>query len=374
MDVTGIEVYGRTKDYDWDPVETSSSFERLTLFSKQDSATVPKKVLSDSVDDALSSLQPDAVAIHGWSISSALAATYWCARNSIPSVLMSESTAHDAKRTWWREAIKRRIVSLHSAALVGGSAHTRYLQELGMSPSCIMQGYDVIENSHFHEGAKLAQRRELEMRADLDLPEKFFLASARFIAKKNLTGLIDAYAEYHRNAGSEAWHLVILGDGPLREAILQRQKDHNLRDYIHLPGFKQYNELPAYYGLANAFVHASTTEQWGLVVNEAMAAGLPVLVSNRCGCTPDLVSHDKNGYIFDPSKISDIAKSMSRIASPTSDLTKMGKASQAIIDEWSPAAFGEGLEAAVRTARSRSTHQQAVSVLDRAILAFLMLR
>ncbi len=65
-----------------------------------------------------------------------------------------------------------------------------------------------------------------------------------------------------------------------------------------LPGFKPYDELPVYYALANAFVHASTSEQWGLVVNEAIATGLPVIVSNRCGCAPELVNG--NGFTFDP--------------------------------------------------------------------------
>jgi 1,2-diacylglycerol 3-alpha-glucosyltransferase len=59
-------------------------------------------------------------------------------------------------------------------------------------------------------------------------------------------------------------------------------------------------------GLASAFIQASTTEQWGLVVNEAMASGLPVLVSERCGCAPDLVKNGVNGYTFDPYDIKEI--------------------------------------------------------------------
>ena len=81
-----------------------------------------------------------------------------------------------------------------------------------------------------------------------------------------------------------------------------------------MPGFKQYDELPIYYGLAGAFIHASTTEQWGLVVNEAMAAGLPVIVSERCGCAPDLVENGRNGFTFDPYDVDALTHLMLKMA------------------------------------------------------------
>ena len=127
--------------------------------------------------------------------------------------------------------------------------------------------------------------------------------------KKNLPKLIEAYAEYRirSESGSQKpevidskalWELVLLGDGPLKTDLRRLISDLRLNEHVHLPGFKQYEELPVYYGLAKAFVHASTTEQWGLVVNEAIASGLPVIVSNRCGCAPELVNG--NGFTFDP--------------------------------------------------------------------------
>jgi glycosyltransferase involved in cell wall biosynthesis len=83
-----------------------------------------------------------------------------------------------------------------------------------------------------------------------------------------------------------------------------------LEAHVLFPGPKGYAELPYYYGLAEAFIHASTTEQWGLVVNEAMAAGLPVLVSERCGCAPDLVVPGFNGLLFSPEDVKGAAKVM----------------------------------------------------------------
>ena len=96
---------------------------------------------------------------------------------------------------------------------------------------------------------------------------------------------------------------------------------------VRLPGFRQYDELPAYYGLAEAFVHASRTEQWGLVVNEAMASGLPVLVSRQCGCAPELVAHGTNGYQFDPNDQVALARCMAEITRDEEHRQMMGQAS-----------------------------------------------
>src|SRR5690606_39375525 len=109
-----------------------------------------------------------------------------------------------------------------------------------------------------------------------------------------------------------------------------------------------------FYGLAGAFVHASTTEQWGLVVNEAMAAGLPVLVSERCGCVPDLVRDGENGFTFDPFDVEELAGLMQRIAAMTDGQRRaLGEAGRRIIAAWEPERFADELMRAVEVARAR---------------------
>jgi glycosyltransferase involved in cell wall biosynthesis len=177
------------------------------------------------------------------------------------------------------------------------------------------------------------------------------LASARFRPKKNLSGLLKAYAAYReRLSRDEGLDLVVLGDGPLREKIEATRTELELEGCVHFPGFKQYDDLPAYYGLAEFFVHASTTEQWGLVVNEAMAAGLPVLVSERCGCAQDLVADGQNGWTFDPENLSELADLLVRMACKSREEDKMGRASRRIIEKWGPSAFSQGLKNAAETA------------------------
>jgi glycosyltransferase involved in cell wall biosynthesis len=137
-----------------------------------------------------------------------------------------------------------------------------------------------------------------------------------------------------------------------------------LHRHVHLPGFKQYDELPAYYALARAFVHASTTEQWGLVVNEAVASGLPVIVSNRCGCVPELVAD--NGFTFDPVNENELAARLLEMASLSDDdLEHFGEASRRIAARFGPDRFGEGLESAATMAIKLAPKR--LGVIDRAL-------
>jgi glycosyltransferase involved in cell wall biosynthesis len=183
---------------------------------------------------------------------------------------------------------------------------------------------------------------------------RFFLASARFVEKKNLPALLDAYAVYRDQCSSpaDAWPLVLLGDGPLRPSLAERRRSLGLEDTVHMPGFVQYAQLPDYYAAAGAFVHASTTEQWGLVVNEAMASGMPVGVSRRCGCAEMLVADGVNGFIFDPYDTAAIADVLRQLAEHP-DPASLGRASRARIALWGPERFGHGLAAAAEAACRR---------------------
>ncbi|HYF37917.1 MAG TPA: glycosyltransferase [Prosthecobacter sp.] len=281
----------------------------------------------------------------------------------MPAVVMSESTAHDEKRQPWKEIPKRRIVSLFSAGLAGGRAHADYLFQLGMCRTRIFLGYDAVDNAHFARPQRLSEP-----------VGEGFLASARFVEKKNLPNLLRAYAIYVKScAADEAWPLTLLGDGDLRPRLEAMVSELGLQDLVTMPGFKQYQELPGYYRAARVFIHASTTEQWGLVVNEAMAAGLPVIVSNRCGCAPDLVRGGVNGYAFNPFDVEEMARAMMKMTKlPEDRLVTMGQESARIIAEWGPERFARGLSDATVCAREQEPLK--ASMLDSLLLKVLTRR
>lgn len=392
LKVCALELHGQSgfKEFKWQPTG-SFSYQVVSLPSAQDSrnstvaASGPKKLSA-----ALSAIDPDFVAVPGWSGREAIAAMQWCVAHRRPAILLSESTGWDEARSGWKEWVKKRVIALCSSALAGGTAHADYLADLGMPRDRIFLGYDAIDNDYFAKGAATARTQRAQLSSIFQLPSSpFFLASARFIEKKNLPRLLQAYGRYreiHQKSevrsqeseskntnSSKAWDLVLLGDGPLRSDLCSLISDLRLQHSVLLPGFKQYTDLPAYYGLASAFIHASTTEQWGLVVNEAMASDLPILVSNRCGCAKDLVRESGNGFTFDPENVEQLAQLMLRLAaSPSPRLADMGDASRQIISNWGPDRFATGLKQAVKCALK--VGPKRVSCLERLLLRTLLAR
>ena len=369
VSVTGIE--WSAKGYDrWGAPDSPPRYQKVSLFSEATDYYPRKAELRRAFWSALEQANPEVVAVNGWNNFGSLAAAKCCVERGVSMVVMSESARDDEPRTWGKEMIKRRVVGLYSAALVGGQRHVEYLVELGMPRDRIFTGYDVVDNAYFRRSAEEIRSRKSDVRKQYGLPENYFLASARFIEKKNLPTLIRAYAAYRQKSeasGNPPWDVVLLGDGPLREALKSQLSTLNLHRHVRLPGFKQYDELPVYYALAKAFVHASTTEQWGLVVNEAIASGLPVIVSNRCGCVPELVQG--NGFTFEPTDEHELVSRLLQMASLSDDeRRRLGDASYRIAAKFAPERFGEGLEEAAQLALSDS---RETSLLSRVLVKSL---
>jgi len=375
LTVTGVE--WSAKAYDpWGEADPPARYHKVSLFPESTEKHPGKAELQRAFRSALEQTNPDVVAVNGWNNFGSLIAANCCLRRGIPMVVMSESSRQDEPRTRWKEMVKRRIIDLYSAALVGGQRHVEYLVELGMPGERIFTGYDVVDNEYFRQKAEEVRNQTSEVRQKYALPENYFLASARFIKKKNLPKLIEAYAEYRFRAESGSqkpevieskavWELVLLGDGPLKTDLCRLILDLRLNEHVHLPGFRQYDELPVYYGLAKAFVHASRIEQWGLVVNEAIASGLPVIVSNRCGCAPDLVNG--NGFTFNPGNEHELAARLLEMASLSDTERKhLGDNSCRIAGNFAPERFGEGLERAVTAAMGLP--QRRFAIINRALL------
>jgi len=372
-----VEQHANSAEYDWRP-SAQVPFRRVTLFEndgvRRDAASGQRP---RAISEVLSGFGADVIAVPGWAGEQAISAVTWARRRQVPVIVMSESQEIDFPRTVFREWIKRCYLVYCDGALVGGRPQSDYLVKLGMNATRIRVGYDVVDNEYFDNGAARARADAAALRQQHGLPERYFLTSARFIKKKNLPRLIEAFADFLRAMDEQAqasspWHLVVLGDGALRGELEQRVAALELGTRVLMPGFKQYPELPLYYGLAQAFILASTTEQWGLVVNEAMASGLPVLVSERCGCAPDLVRPGVNGYTFGPRDVSTLARLMARLAENEDRRRAMGEASANLIEAWSPDVFAANLVELAEMVK-RSPRPQAGWV-DRLLLRMMLNR
>ena len=190
-----------------------------------------------------------------------------------------------------------------------------------------------MDNDYFATGAAAARANAEQIRQELDLPERFFLFVGRFIPEKNLPRLIEAFRAASQNAALRGWALVLVGGGALEEGL--RQQAAPLGARVRFLGFQQMEKLPSYYALASALVLPSVSESWGLVVNEAMSAGLPVILSGQCGCVTDLVFPGVNGAVVDHQDPHSLADALIELAADAERRRLYGQASTRIVQNFS---------------------------------------
>jgi 1,2-diacylglycerol 3-alpha-glucosyltransferase len=300
---------------------------------------------------ALDILNPDAVCLPGYGSRVARAAVRWCRTHRKGAVMMFESQERDFPRVWWKEWFKRRVVRSADCAFCGGQSHARYAHKLGFPSDRIFLGYSVVDNAFWQQATDSARQSSPPIGAP------YFLALGRFVAKKNFAGLVTAFSDFRRETSID-WHLVIIGGGPERASIQAEIERHRLQDQVHLPGYCAANITAGWMAHAGAFVMPSSREeQWGLVVNEAMAAGLPVAVSSACGCVEDLVENGKTGLVFTAADQRGLTEALARLALDGKLRLALARAGRDRVARFSPAIFASqaitAAETAVEIAASR---------------------
>ncbi len=348
------EVAGSEQRYPWQQSRSDELFEWITLFPDRSLESIPARECRTAITRALDRDRPDAVGSVGYTRPESMAAARWARSQGLPAILMSESQAIDRPHRWWKELIKQRRLHWFDAALVGGPTHHHYLVQLGMPAARIVLGYNAVDNDFFAENTRI-WRANPTGHSGLPLAP-YFLTVCRFVPEKNLIRLIKAFALYRAqcNAGT-AWHLVICGDGPLTSQIEQAIVQSRCGQAIHRPGFLQSDALPQWYAHAGAFVLPSLSEPWGLVVNEAAASSLPLLVSSQAGCAPLLVPRPDGttGSQFDPLDVDSIAQKLAWMASLTDqDRRTMGEKAAEIVSHWGPGRFAQGVLEAIDIAQT----------------------
>ncbi len=366
--LTAVQSTDQTKEHPWGDLLEIKEFSLKTLVpakSSDEPGTHPDSPEAvAALLPCLEEIKPDVLVIPGWGFPVSRAALRWCKQHDVPAILMSESKRDDEKRSWWKEKLKSLLyVRQYATALVGGPAHRDYLVELGVPSDRIFYGYDAVDNDYFARKSAIAKQNPQKVRKqESKIPTKpFFLAVTRLIPRKNVARLIGAFAAYREQVGDQnAWDLVICGSGSEKDNVQQLIAERGLREAVHLPGFLTYEQIANWYGLAGAFVHPAFAEQWGLVINEACAAGLPILCSDTVGACSSLVKDGRNGFSFDPQQTAEIAQALVSIHEMSEgDRIQMGQISQKLVAQFSSDQFGEGLFNAINTALATRSKGQA---------------
>ena len=275
----------------------------------------------------------------------------WGRSRRRPVVIMDDVRYEDVPRPFWVEFVKRRLYRNVDAMFIPAPSHAPSYEAWGVRPDRIFFGVDVVDNDFFASRADAARGDTPALRRRLELSYPFFLGVGRQVPIKNWGGLLETYRQYRREVKSTPWDLVLVGEGPERSGLERQVADQRLEG-VHFKPFCALEEVCEYYALAECFILPSFGETWGLVVNEATACGLPVLVSRRCGCAEALVREGENGWTFDPNRPEELTKALlSMNALSPESRQAFGKRSQEIINEWPLVRFARGALQAIDSCR-----------------------
>jgi glycosyltransferase involved in cell wall biosynthesis len=297
-------------------------------------------LLNRGLAESLRRFAPDVIVCGGYNYVSSWQALRWARRNRVPFVLWSESTGNDNRNQHApMEFLKTKFVGSCDGFVVPGQSARDYLLSLGVKSEEISIAPNAVDTALFASAGAVVRENETPLRAQLALPERYFLFVGRLVAEKGVFDLLDAY-ERLSPALREQVGLVFAGEGSMRAELDSRARDiHPGR--VHFAGFVHRDELAAYYALAECFVFPTRTDPWGLVVNEAMACGLPIVCTRVAGCAADLVQ--ENGRLVSPANVDELAGAMEDIATNSDIRERMARESREVIQAHSPESCAAGL-------------------------------
>jgi len=301
---------------------------------------------------ALRESRPDVVVVSGWSTFAAQAAIAWCRRHRVPYLPLVES--HDlGPRKGWRRVVKGavvpRVLRGAAGALALGTASRDSLVERGAPRERIRVFANTIDVAAWQERhSKLVQRRS-ELRAGLGAAadDVVLLSVARLGPEKGLDTLVRGVAA----ARDPKLLLVVAGGGPERRQIEALAQELGVR--LHLTGDLPADKTAEVYAAADVFALLSTRETWGVVVNEAAASGLPLVLSNRVGAAYDLLRDGENGFLVSSGDVGATGDAFARLAADPGLRTRAGERSRELVRGWGYEPSVESFVAAVRDAATR---------------------
>ena len=347
--LTAIEVASKDSLYPFPETEPSGTFNYVSIFPGASYRALNPLRIHGRIYKTIAGLHPDFTLSPSTPFPSGMATLRYALAHGTHATIMDDAWEYSDRRGWLVKAMKRQIHKNIDAAFVPAPSHAAYYENLGIPRDRQTYGVDVVDNNYFASHAKQARWSGQTLRERYSLPEKYFLFVGRLINRKGVDRLVAAYRLYRRRNPQGGWGLVIVGEGDEKDQLRAMAKDE---PGVIFAGAKFGDELCIYYGLASALVLPSEVETWGLVINEAMASGLPVLVSQRCGCATTLVAEGENGWSFPPHDVEALSRRMEELALlEPSQYAEMSARSEEIISQWSLDTFVNGVLAAISLPR-----------------------
>lgn len=348
QDAAGQAAAGFGVEFEWD-VPLLDGYRHTWLVNRSPDANVSSFSGCDTpeIADRIRDGRFDACLVSGWYLKSYLQAIRACRRLSIPVLSRGDSQLATGRSPVWRAAKYlpyRMLMRAINAHLYVGQANREYLRHYGVTDDRLFFAPHFVDNSFFATGACVARRqgKPQAIRDALGLPGEstVFAFAGKLLERKRPEDFLRALG-LARARGADVAGLMI-GSGPLDQRL--RALAATMPVPIGFTGFRNQSELPAYLSAADAIVLPSDGgETWGLVVNEAMACGLPAIVSTAVGCGPDLIAESETGYRFPVGDVPALSNAIELLRSDlTTDTARIAAAVHEKIDQYSCAAAVRG--------------------------------
>ncbi len=233
--------------------------------------------------------RPDAIIVSGFSI---VTMRLWMRSffKKTDYIIWSGSILKEGRNdSWFRLQIRKLLVQRAKAFIVYGSKAKDYLLNLGAEKSKIFMAINTVDTKFFAERTKSLKSSTKKIDNKKHLTYVGYLS-----ARKNVAGLLDCI--YKLSKERNDFVLDIIGDGDDKLMLEAYVNENNLQEVVKFHGFVQKGQLPDFLAVSDCFLFQTDFDIWGLVLNEAMAAGLPVISSVNAGATVDLIEEGKTGF------------------------------------------------------------------------------
>ncbi len=292
----------------------------------------------------LISFNPEFMIINGYVGRVQERAIRYCKKNRISYAIESDTPlripSNPLKAAIKKFLLNNRLNNKLCYGFAGGTPQKENFIYYGISEErCFILPMSVSGEKFINESDALPTKNILKGEMGIE-NRKVFLFVGRFVWEKNLLLLLESFSIALPDAA-----LLLVGDGPEKAKIVEYIQSNNIQN-VFLAGYSVFPDIVRYYKMADCFVLPSKSERWGLVVNEAMSVGLPVILSSAVGCAKDLLKDNKNGFLFESENVEELVRCFK--SAMAADLSKMGEESKRIIEGWGMdnylKAFNEAIE------------------------------
>lgn len=334
-----VELFGEGSPYAFDPFDSKEDWWSC-LFPENNYSELSKIAISQKIFDKLNEINPDIVIGGSIVFFSGAIGLRWARQHKKKFVMFDDGKPSDIKRNKLVQFVKDTLIKQADALWLPSADYDAEYHYLD-ADTIIFHGFNCIDNDQF----KFEDKKTVD--------HKNIVCVARLVPIKNMGNLLRAW-KIIEDSGTD-YKLNVIGNGPLYEPLSKLVLALNLRS-VNFFGAINNNDLPLHLYNADAFVLASYSESWGLVVNEAMAAGLPVILSNKINAAHALLKEGINGYSFNPNDVNEIANKLIQFITLDADAKKqMSGNSLKIIDTMSYKNMGQQLMAAINKLNTKKT-------------------